>query len=76
MDCLRDLQLVQMRILALEYKTQIMWCGVADSHLRYILTPQFHADAKVRGRYVTMNNRYLSPLQRPEQREVRLGSCH
>ncbi|EJT97025.1 glycoside hydrolase [Dacryopinax primogenitus] len=56
-DYLWDLQLAQMRILAQEYKTEIMWCDIGGPNLTHVFAPEFYAQAKAEGRQVTMNNR-------------------
>ncbi|KZT55693.1 glycoside hydrolase family 29 protein [Calocera cornea HHB12733] len=56
-DYLRDVQLAQMRILAQQYGTEIMWCDIGGPNLTRIFAPEWYAQAAKEGRQVTMNNR-------------------
>jgi len=56
-DYLRDVQLAQMRMLAEQYGTEIMWCDIGGPNLTQHFTPQFYARAQAEGRQVTINNR-------------------
>ncbi|KAK8864116.1 hypothetical protein IAR55_001362 [Kwoniella newhampshirensis] len=56
-DYIEDIQLEQMRILAKDYETDIMWCDIGLANHSSAFAAGWYADAARQGRHVTMGNR-------------------
>ena len=56
-DFVKDIQLPQMRQLAYDYETDIMWCDVGGANNATIFAAEWLNWARDQGRQVTFNNR-------------------
>ncbi|KAG8932212.1 hypothetical protein FRC02_001510 [Tulasnella sp. 418] len=56
-DYLRDIQLEHMKMLAVNYETEIMWCDIGGPNLTVEFAKEWYPFAESQGRQVVMNNR-------------------
>ncbi|CBX99860.1 hypothetical protein LEMA_P074490.1 [Plenodomus lingam JN3] len=56
-DYVKDLQLPQMRVLAYEYETELLWCDIGGANNMTIFAAEWLNWARDQGRQVTFNNR-------------------
>lgn len=56
-DFVKDIQLPQMRALAYQYETEIMWCDIGGANNMTIFAAEWLNWARKQGRQVTFNNR-------------------